>query len=266
MTECCAAVIRKNGPDFVVLGLTTNRTMPSYVAFDEKQPKCGQIVIDRMKHKCEYSVFDIKRIIGKNYEQISIDPFWPFKIIKQKENVFIEVETFNGKAIKSPEDVSAVLLSRMKVLTEEYQNTKLTDVVITIPAKFSNRQKQSLKSAAVLAGWTKIHFLPEPVAAAFAYFVETNIPNFSNILICDCGGGTVDICVSKLVDDQLQILNIDGDAYLGGRDFDNILFTHFNAVLKHKFGIDVSKNRKKYVLKQKCQDIKHKLSTEEEDW
>uniref|UniRef100_A0AC34GV27 Heat shock protein 70 n=1 Tax=Panagrolaimus sp. ES5 TaxID=591445 RepID=A0AC34GV27_9BILA len=262
-TECCAAVIRKYGPDFVVLGSTSERTMPSYVAFDEKEPKCGQIVIDRMRHKSEYSVFDIKRIIGKSIEQISIDPFWPFKIIKNKEeNVLIEVETFNGKETKSPEEISAVLLSRMKMIIQEYQKSKLLDaaIVITIPAKFSDQQKNSLKTAAKISRWNNIHFLPEPVAAAFTYFTEKYILNNSNILICDFGGGTVDICVAKVSNEELKILNFDGDLYLGGRDFDNILYTHFHAVLRQKFGIDVTKTRKKYVLNKKCQEIKHTLS------
>uniref|UniRef100_A0AC34FA19 Heat shock protein 70 n=1 Tax=Panagrolaimus sp. ES5 TaxID=591445 RepID=A0AC34FA19_9BILA len=262
-TECCAAVIRKNGPDFVVLGLTTNRTMPSYVSFDEKEPKCGQIVLDRMGHKCEYSVFDIKRIIGRSIEQISIDPFWPFNLIKNKENeenVLIEVETFNGKENKSPEEISAVLLSRMKMVIEEYQNKKLPNasIVITIPAKFSERQKNSIKIAAELSGWSNIRLLPEPVAATFTYFSEIDISNNSNILICDFGGGTVDICVAKIINDELHILNV--DSYLGGRDFDTVLFTHFNATLKQKFGVDVAENRKKYVLNKKCQKIKHTLS------
>uniref|UniRef100_A0A914YA01 Heat shock protein 70 n=1 Tax=Panagrolaimus superbus TaxID=310955 RepID=A0A914YA01_9BILA len=245
-TECYAAVIRKNGPDFVVLGLTSDRQMPSYVAFDEKEPKCGQIVIERMRQKLEYSVFDIKRVIGRNYDEISVDPFWPFKIITKNDNVFIEVQTFNGKEYMSPEEISAVLLSRMKAKIEEHQNSKLPDatIVITIPAKFSDQQKNSVLIAAEFSGWNNIHFLPEPVAAAFTYFVETDILNISNVLnfiVCDFGGGTVDICVGNVECGHLNVLNVDGDPYLGGQDFDNILFTHFNGILDQKFGIDVSK-------------------------
>uniref|UniRef100_A0A914QSX7 Uncharacterized protein n=1 Tax=Panagrolaimus davidi TaxID=227884 RepID=A0A914QSX7_9BILA len=266
-TECSAAVIRKNGPDLVILDMVTNlRTTPSYVAFDEEDPKCGQIVVNRMRYWSKYSVFDVKRIMGKNIDEIIIDPLWPFKVIKGKESVFIEVETFAAKETKSGEEISSVLLNHIKKQIEEYQASNLTDAVITVPSKFTDKQKHSLKTAAELAGLSNVIFLPEPIAAAFAYFTELNILNNANIFVCDFGGGTVDICVAKVINDELKILNSDGDSYLGGRDFDNVLFTYFNGILKHKFNFDVTKDSKKYVLKQKCQGIKHALSTDEADW
>uniref|UniRef100_A0A914PS32 Uncharacterized protein n=1 Tax=Panagrolaimus davidi TaxID=227884 RepID=A0A914PS32_9BILA len=267
ITECCASVIRKKGPDFVVLDDTTGlRTMPSYISFDEKMPKCGQIVVDRMRYNAKYSVYDTKRIIGKDLESILIDPLWPFKVLNVGSNVVFGIETFNGKDTKFLEELSSILLKHIKIKLEAYQNTILTEAVITIPSVFSKKQKEATKLAAEIAGFETIHFLPEPVAAAFAYFTEIEIPNQSNILICDCGGGTFDICIAKVENDQLQILNFDGDSYLGGRDFDKILFTHFSAILKHKFNFDVMKSSKKYVLKKKCQEIKHKLSASEDDW
>uniref|UniRef100_A0AC35FW19 Heat shock protein 70 n=1 Tax=Panagrolaimus sp. PS1159 TaxID=55785 RepID=A0AC35FW19_9BILA len=240
--------------------------MPSYISFDEKHTKCGQIVVDRMRYNAKYSVYDTKRIIGKELESISIDPLWPFKISKVQNSVMFEIETLNGKDTKSPEELSSILLKYIKSKLEAYQNTILTETVITIPSVFSEKQKEATKLAAKIAGFETIHFLPEPVAAAFAYFTEIEIPNQSNILICDCGGGTFDICIAKVDDENFQILNFDGHSYLGGRDFDKMLFTHFSAILKHKYNFDVMKNSKKYVLKQKCQNIKHKLSASEDDW
>uniref|UniRef100_A0A914PWP3 Uncharacterized protein n=1 Tax=Panagrolaimus davidi TaxID=227884 RepID=A0A914PWP3_9BILA len=266
-SECCAAVMRKNGPDLVILDMVTNlRTTPSYVAFDEKNPKCGQIVVNQMRYWSKYSVFDVKRIMGKDFDEIIVDPLWPFKVINGKESVFIEVETFAAKENKSGEEISSVLLNHIKKQIEKYQNSKLTDAVITIPSKFTDKQKHSLKTAAELAGWLNISFLPEPIAAAFTYFSEIDIPNNSNIFICDFGGGTVDICIAKVINDELKILNSDGDLYLGGRDFDNLLFTYFNGILKHKFNYDIAKNLKEFLLKKRCQLIKHTLSVTEESW
>uniref|UniRef100_A0AC34F2J5 IRG-type G domain-containing protein n=1 Tax=Panagrolaimus sp. ES5 TaxID=591445 RepID=A0AC34F2J5_9BILA len=266
-TECCVAVIRKNGPDFVVLDpVTSLRTMPSYIAFDEKEPKCGQIVVDRMRHKAKYSIFDTKRIIGKRPAEITTDLLWPFKVINEQNKALIQHETAKGTDIKSPEEITAVLLSHIKKATETYQSKKISEVVITIPSEFTEAQQTATKNSVEYAGFETIHFIPEPIAAAFAYFSEMDIPNQSNILICDCGGGTVDICIAEIANDHLSVLSYNGDSYLGGRDFDKILFNHFNAILKHKFGIDVTANTKKYILKQKCQDIKHKLSVADEDW
>uniref|UniRef100_A0A914NYF7 Heat shock protein 70 n=1 Tax=Panagrolaimus davidi TaxID=227884 RepID=A0A914NYF7_9BILA len=184
--------------------------MPSYVAYDEKKPICGQAVINRMCYKTEYSVYDIKRIIGSK-----------------------------------PTD---------------------KETVITIPCEFTHSQKSSLKMAAEIAGWETVHFLPEPVAAAFAYFSETDIPHNSNILICDCGGGTVDICIAHVSNGQIKIICFEGDSNIGGRDFDRALFNHFSTILNNKYGVDVMKTVKKFELKQKCQDIKHTLSVCNNAW
>uniref|UniRef100_A0A914R5L5 Calponin-homology (CH) domain-containing protein n=1 Tax=Panagrolaimus davidi TaxID=227884 RepID=A0A914R5L5_9BILA len=266
-TECCTAVMRKNGPEFVVLDpITAGRTMPSYVAFDEKEPKCGQIVVDRMRHQSKCSVFDSKRIIGKTYETITIDPLWPFQISENDDNVLLTLETYNGRDIKSPEEVTAALLRHIKTATEAFQSKNLNTAVITVPSEFSDKQKEATKMSAEYAGWQNIHFIPEPLAAAYAYFSEIDMPENANILICDCGGGTVDICVGTVTTNELYVLCYVGDSHLGGRDFDNVLFTHFNGILLHKYKIDVMQSSKKYVLRQKCQNIKHQLSAADKDW
>uniref|UniRef100_A0AC34FXT7 Heat shock protein 70 n=1 Tax=Panagrolaimus sp. ES5 TaxID=591445 RepID=A0AC34FXT7_9BILA len=219
-----------------------------------------------MRHKFEYTVYDSKRIIGKEFERIATDPLWPFTISMSEENVYLQTKACDGKPLlKRPEEISAALLHHIKTLSEQYQSKILDEVVITIPSEFSKKQKEATKTAAEMAGWKTIHFIPEPVAAAFAYFMEIEIPNQSNILICDCGGGTVDICIAKVINDRINVLAFNGDSYLGGRDFDKVLYNHFNAILKHKYGINVKDSNRKYILNQQCQDIKHNLSTAFED-
>uniref|UniRef100_A0A914QBU6 Heat shock protein 70 n=1 Tax=Panagrolaimus davidi TaxID=227884 RepID=A0A914QBU6_9BILA len=159
--------------------------MPSYIAFDEKVPKCGQVVVDRMRHKAKYSIFDVKRIIGKEFQEITIDLLWPFKVLNNQNQVLIEHENTNGKETKSPEEITSVLLNHIKKACEAYQSQKISEVVIAIPSEFSEAQKRATKSAVEYVGVETIHFIPEPIAAAFAYFSEMDIPNQSNILICD---------------------------------------------------------------------------------
>uniref|UniRef100_A0A914Q052 Heat shock protein 70 n=1 Tax=Panagrolaimus davidi TaxID=227884 RepID=A0A914Q052_9BILA len=265
-TECCTAVIRKHGPDFVALDPTTsNRTLPSYVGFDEKEPKCGKIVVDRMRNHANCTVYDTKRIMGREFDKIVTDSLWPFNVINANSGASIEVDTFEGKKIKSPEVIAAVLLAHIKSNLESYQGRILSEAVITIPSGSTDEQMIATAKAAELAGWETVHFLPEPIAAAFAYFTEKDFLNNCNILICDCGGGTVDICVAKISNGKFELLNYDGDSYLGGRDFDKLLFNYFETILKHTYKIDISKCNKKYLLNQMCQNIKHNLSTLAED-
>uniref|UniRef100_A0AC34FVX8 Uncharacterized protein n=1 Tax=Panagrolaimus sp. ES5 TaxID=591445 RepID=A0AC34FVX8_9BILA len=270
-TECCAAVIRKSGPDFVVLDdVTRLRTMPSYISFDEENEKCGQIVVNRMRHQSKYTVYDIKRIIGKKCEEVIVDSLWPFKVIsneKEGGSVQIETYTFNGsQELKTPEEIAAVLMKHMKTCLEAYQSKALKSAVITIPSEFTEAQIKATAEAAKIAGWESIDFLPEPIAAAFAYFSEINIPNNSIIIICDCGGGTVDICIAKVSGNQIKILSHAGDPHLGGRDFDKLLFNYFAQKLKNDHNFNVMNSDKRYVLKIKCQDIKHTLSVTNYDF
>ena len=154
----------------------------------------------------------------------------------------------------------------MKATAEEYQGKKLTEAVITIPSAFSTTQKAATISAAKIAGWQTIHLLPEPIAAAFAYSTEIDICNQSNILIFDLGGGTVDICIAKVTNAQLEILADNGDLHLGGRNFDKLLINHFDSALKYKHNLKVLETNKKFKLMQKCQEIKHNLSKDAKDW
>uniref|UniRef100_A0AC34GQY0 Macro domain-containing protein n=1 Tax=Panagrolaimus sp. ES5 TaxID=591445 RepID=A0AC34GQY0_9BILA len=265
-TECCAAVIRRNGVEFVQLDpiVSTSRTMPFFVAYDEKREKCGQIAVNRLRTKSKYVIFDSKRIIGKDFKDIIVDPLWPFKVTESDSKV--QIELADREIIKSPEAVSGALLKHIKQKVDEFQGKLHDKVVIAIPSTFTPKQANATIEAAKIAGFKTINFIPEPVAAAFAYCTKMDIPNHSKIFLFDCGGGTVDVCVAEIVDNQLNVLRYNGDSYLGGRDYDTLLLNHFHAVLKHKHNIDVMASTKKYVLMQKCKEIKCTLSAVESYW
>uniref|UniRef100_A0AC34GTC3 Heat shock protein 70 n=1 Tax=Panagrolaimus sp. ES5 TaxID=591445 RepID=A0AC34GTC3_9BILA len=278
-TRCCAAVNRKNGINTVALDNKGERLLPSYVAFDEKHEKCGQIVIDRLRNYAKSSIFDVKRIIGKRFNDVKIDNSWPFTVNElitlepktkycvedeREENLLIKFISSTGLTLKYPEEISAVLLKHIKEKVEEFQGKKLTEAVITVPAAFNENQNQATLEAAYIAGWKTIHLLPEPVAAAFAYFINRPIPNNSTLLLFDLGGGTLDVCIFKIQNNQLQIISKTGDSNTGGRDFDNLLIKYFEKKLNKYYKIELDQS-KKYKLMIKCQNIKENLSILQED-
>uniref|UniRef100_A0A914Y327 Heat shock protein 70 n=1 Tax=Panagrolaimus superbus TaxID=310955 RepID=A0A914Y327_9BILA len=265
-TECCAAVIRKNGVEVVQLDpiVAASHTMPSFVVYDEAHDKCGQIAVNRLRTKSKYTVFDSKRFIGKDFKDIIVDPLWPFNVTEFNDKV--QIELADMQIIKSAEEVSGALLKHIKQKVDEFQGKIHDEVVIAIPSTFTPKQTNATITAAKIAGFHTINFIPEPIAAAFAYCTKMEIKNNSKILLFDCGGGTIDVCVAEVINDQLNVLNYNGDSYLGGRDYDTLLFNHFHAVLKHKHNIDVMASSKKYALMEKCKEIKCTLSVEEKYW
>uniref|UniRef100_A0AC34FKK7 Heat shock protein 70 n=1 Tax=Panagrolaimus sp. ES5 TaxID=591445 RepID=A0AC34FKK7_9BILA len=264
-SRCCAAVNRRNGIETVVLDNNGERLLPSYVAFDEVHVKCGQIVVDRLRYHSNSTIFDSKRIIGKKLEDIEVDENWPFVLKFVMNKAFIEHETFNkSKTRKTPEQIAAILLTHIKQKSEEFQEKQLNNVVITVPAAFTNDQKEATILAATLAGWDSVHLLPEPTAAAFTYFLERPIPKSCILLVFDLGGGTLDICISKIESNKIQTIANSGDQKLGGRDFDNLLIDYFVKKLYDGYGISVD-GGKKYKLMLECQKIKHYLSLRDQE-
>uniref|UniRef100_A0A914QNZ1 Heat shock protein 70 n=1 Tax=Panagrolaimus davidi TaxID=227884 RepID=A0A914QNZ1_9BILA len=258
-SRCCVAVIRKNGITTVALDNTGERLLPSYVSYDEENVKCGQIVVERLRNYSKSTIFDSKRIIGRNLSDIEIDTYWPFGIFEINSKVCLEVEKFNGKATVFPEEVSAELLKHIKQKAEEFQGKPLSKAVITVPAAFNEAQKNATLEAAEIAGWKEIILLPEPIAAAFAYFNDRSISNNSNVLLFDLGGGTLDVCIFKIQNNQIEIISNTGDSKFGGRDFDTVLINYFKNALSTQYGISFVKH-KKYLLMVKCQKIKETLS------
>uniref|UniRef100_A0A914PUF8 Heat shock protein 70 n=1 Tax=Panagrolaimus davidi TaxID=227884 RepID=A0A914PUF8_9BILA len=222
MTRCCVAVRRANGFELVAID-NSKRQLPSYISFKENKPICGKLVINNLHLYANSTVFDIKRIIGKNFDDIEINSLWPFEVIKSDNNEksMILVQGYDGSIVeKGPEEVAAILLKHIKQKVEEFQGKEMDEVVITIPAAFDVDQKIATHVAAELAGFKTVHLLQEPIAASIAYFVDRPIPPNFNMLLFDLGGGTLDLCIFKVEKNNLKIIAVDGDSHLGGRDFD----------------------------------------------
>uniref|UniRef100_A0A914PWM2 Hypoxia up-regulated protein 1 n=1 Tax=Panagrolaimus davidi TaxID=227884 RepID=A0A914PWM2_9BILA len=262
MTRCCVAVNRKNGIELVAID-NSERQLPSYVSFKEKDPICGQLVINQLELYANSTVFDIKRIIGRNFDEIQIHS-WPFEVIKNKNSKpLLLVRGCESSIVKYPEEVSAILLKHVKHKVKEFQEKEMDEVVITIPAGFNQNQKTATHVAADLAGFKTVHLLEEPIAASIAYFIDRPIPSNFNMLLFDLGGGTLDLCIFKVKNNKLKIATVEGDSNLGGRDFDMVLFQHFKKILETKYEI-IMNEKNRYRLIRKCVDIKHTLSTESE--
>uniref|UniRef100_A0A914PV35 Heat shock protein 70 n=1 Tax=Panagrolaimus davidi TaxID=227884 RepID=A0A914PV35_9BILA len=265
MTRCCAAVNRTNGIELVAID-GSERQLPSFVLFKVKDPICGQLVINQLESRANSTVFDIKRIIGRNFNEIHINSGWPFdqdSIKNDMDKPLVQVQSCEGSIKKHPEEVTAILLKHMKQKIEEFQGKILDEAVITVPVGFDQNQKTATHVAADLAGFKTVHLLEEPIAASIAYFINRPIPPNFNLLLFDLGGGTLDLCIFKVEKNEFKIIANDGDSNLGGRDFDNLLFQHFEHILETKYKITLNeKNR--YRLIQKCVDIKHTLSNENE--
>uniref|UniRef100_A0A914PF46 Heat shock protein 70 n=1 Tax=Panagrolaimus davidi TaxID=227884 RepID=A0A914PF46_9BILA len=262
MSQCCVAVNRRNGIETVAIDNNGERVLPSFVAYDEIHEKCGQVVVDRLRFHSESTVFDSKRIIGRNFEEIEIDTMWPFYLNSDKNKPFIKIRNYKKELVsKSAEQVAASLLKYIRKKTEEFQGKRLHRAVITVPASFTNTQKNSTRSAASLAGWDSVYLLSEPVAASFTYFVNQEAPNNTILLLFDLGGGTLDVCLSKIKDNKIITISNSGNSQVGGRNFDNILIKYFIEKLKNDFDITVA-DGKKYKLILECQKIKHSLSVQ----
>lgn len=262
VSRCCGAVMRKWEIATVPLDNTGERTLPSYVSYDEKYVKCGKVVVNRLKYHSKSTIYDSKKIIGKNIEDIEIDPSWPFKIKSINGKVFLEIHKFDGKGCFTSEEVTSDLLKYIKQKSQEFQGKKLSKVIITVPLAFTVKQKAGIMEAAKLAGWNEIAFLPEPVAAAFAYFIDRPISRNSNVLLVDFGGGTLDVCIFKVENKQIQLLSNIDDSTTAGKNFDIILFNYFKNALYTKYNIPLIQN-KRYLLIAKCQEIKETLSVQE---
>uniref|UniRef100_A0A914QJ74 Heat shock protein 70 n=1 Tax=Panagrolaimus davidi TaxID=227884 RepID=A0A914QJ74_9BILA len=210
-SSCFAAVNRKNGIETVALDNTGERILPSYIGYEEAKVKCGKLVVERLGNYTKYTVFDSKRLIGQCYDEKLKDASWPFQIINENE----------------------------------FQRREPTTIVITIPAAFTESQKEATLTAAKLAGLDKVNLLPEPVAASFAYFIDRPLSNNATILLFDLGGGTLDICIFKVNNSQMQIISNTGDPNIGGRDFDKVLYDFFKKELLTNFNVDLENQERR---------------------
>lgn len=223
-----------------------NRTTPSYVAFTDTERLIGDAAKNQVALNPSNTVFDAKRLIGRKFDDPKIQQdmqHWPFKVVNDCSKPKIQVE-FKGETKRfAPEEISSMVLTKMKETAEAYLGTSVRDAVITVPAYFNDSQRQATKDAGAIAGLNVLRIINEPTAAALAYGLDKNLKGERNVLIFDLGGGTFDVSILTIDEGSLfEVKSTAGDTHLGGEDFDNRLVNHLAEEFKRKYRKDIKTN------------------------
>lgn len=245
-----------------------NRTTPSYVAFTESERLIGDSAKNQVSMNPYNTVFDAKRLIGRRYDDTTVQndmKHWPFKVIKQNgDKPAIQVKYQNKDKVFTPEEISSMVLLKMKETAESYLAKSVSKAVVTVPAYFNDAQRQATKDAGTIAGLDIIRIINEPTAAAIAYGLNKNLKEGEerNVLIFDLGGGTFDVSLLSIDKDIFEVKATAGDTHLGGEDFDNRLVEYFCQEFKRKNKLDIGENaRALRRLRTACENAKRNLST-----
>ncbi len=242
-----------------------NRTTPSYVAFTDSERLIGDAAKNQVSLNPQNTVYDTKRLIGRHYTDQTVQSdmkFWSFNLIPDKhDRPMIEVDFLNKKTTFKPEEISAMILLKMKETAESYIGSQVTKAVITVPAYFNDAQRIATKDAGIIAGLDVIRIINEPTAAALAYGFNKTTESEMNILIYDLGGGTFDVTVLTLDGGVFEVKSTAGDTHLGGEDFDNRLVMHLMDEFKRKHKKDLAGNQRAMRrLRTACERAKRALS------
>jgi len=263
-TYSCVGIM-KDGRVEIIPNDQGNRITPSYVAFTEDGERLiGDSAKNQLTSNPKNTIFDAKRLIGREWNEPSVQndrKFFPFEILNKKSKPLIKVETSSGVKELSAEEVSAMVLSKMKAIAEDYLGQNVTRAVVTVPAYFNDAQRAATKDAGTIAGLEVIRIINEPTAAAIAYGMDKK-EGEKNVLVFDLGGGTFDVSLLTIDNGVFEVVATNGDTHLGGEDFDARVMDYFIKVFKKKFGHDIRKDdRAIQKLRREVEKAKRALST-----
>lgn len=243
-----------------------NRTTPSYVAFTDSERMIGDSAKNQTAMNPKNTIFDAKRLIGRKFSEPQVQndiKDWSFKVVAGPgDKPVIEVESYGETKQFAPEEISSMVLTKMKETAESYLGKTVTDAVVTVPAYFNDSQRQATKDAAMIAGLNCLRIINEPTAAAIAYGLDKNKDDDKNVLIFDLGGGTFDVSLLNIEGGIFEVKATAGDTHLGGEDFDARLVRHFMDEFRRKHKKDISGNaRALRRLRTACERAKRTLSS-----
>lgn len=265
-TFSCVGIF-KNGQVEVIPNELGNRITPSVVAFTDEERLIGEAAKNQAAVNPTRTLYDVKRLIGRRYTDKTVQydkKYLPYEIVDRDGKPYIEVPNVRGETkVYAPEEISAMVLTKMKEIAESYSGKKIKNAIVTVPAYFDNSQRQSTKDAGIISGLNVVRVLNEPTAAAIAYGLDEKAEK--NILVFDLGGGTFDVSILTIDDGVFEVIGTNGDTHLGGEDFDQRVLDHFMKLIQKKSGIDISRDKRAIQkLKREVEKGKRALSSQHE--
>jgi heat shock protein 5 len=264
-TYSCVGVF-KHGKVEIIANDQGNRITPSYVAWTEEGDR---LIGDSAKNQAtinpENTVFDVKRLIGRKFNDKSVQAdkkLVPYKIVAKDDKPMVEVKLEGKNRQFAPEEISAMILNKMKEIAEAYLGQEIKHAVVTVPAYFNDAQRQATKDAGTISGMTVQRIINEPTAAAIAYGLDKK-GGEKNILVFDLGGGTFDVTLLTIDNGVFEVLATNGDTHLGGEDFDQRVMQYFIKMLKKRDNVDISNDKRALQkLRREVERVKRTLSAQ----
>jgi len=274
-TYSCVGVFRDNEVQ-IIANDQGNRTTPSYVAWTEEERLLGDAAKNQVASNPTNTVFDAKRLIGRKFNERIVQAdikLWPFRVVSDgsvEDKPLIEIVWQGVLKRFHPEEISSMVLTKMKQTAEAYLGQRVKDAVVTVPAYFNDSQRQATKDAGEIAGLRVSRIVNEPTAAAIAYGLDkqgkakkAGAAKETNILVFDMGGGTFDVSVLAIQDTVFEVKATAGDPHLGGEDFDNRMLSHCITEFRRKHKADPTRNQRALRrLRTQCERAKRQLSTQ----
>ena len=263
-TYSCVGVFQ-HGKVEIIANDQGNRTTPSYVAFTDSERLIGDAAKNQVAMNPTNTVFDAKRLIGRKFDEASVQldmKYWPFTVINDNGKPKIQVDYKGEGKTFFPEEISSMVLVKMKEIAEAYLGKNIQNAVITVPAYFNDSQRQATKDAGTISGLNVLRIINEPTAAAIAYGLDKKVGGEKNVLIFDLGGGTFDVSILTIEDGIFEVKSTSGDTHLGGEDFDQRMVNHFVQEFKRKHKKDIADNKRAVRrLRTACERAKRTLSS-----
>jgi len=263
-TYSCVGIFQ-HGKVEIIANDQGNRTTPSYVGFTDSERLIGDAAKNQVAMNPTNTVYDAKRLIGRKFDDSVVQSdvkHWSFEVVSDNGKPKIQVDYRGETKTFFPEEISSMVLTKMKQTAEAYLGNTVKNAVVTVPAYFNDGQRQATKDAGTIAGMNVLRIINEPTAAAIAYGLDKKVQVDQNVLIFDLGGGTFDVSILTIADGVFEVQATAGDTHLGGEDFDNRLVDHFLKEIKKKHKKDISQNKRSIRrLRSACERAKRTLSS-----
>ena len=265
-TYSCVGIF-KNGQVEIIPNEQGSRITPSVVAFTDEERLVGEAAKNQASVNPERTIYDVKRLIGRKYEDKEVQQdakYLPYKIVNKDGKPYIKTLFQGEERVFSAEEISGMVLQKMKAIAESYLGYEIKNAVVTVPAYFNDSQRQATKDAGAISGLNVLRIINEPTAAAMAYGLDKKGKE-STIMVYDLGGGTFDVSILSIEDGVFEVLSTSGDTHLGGEDFDQRVIEYFFKLIAKKHKKDISKDKKAIQkLKREVEKAKRALSSAHE--